>query len=193
MEKIAIKIARWLGNNGGNQEEIEYYAYSIETILNYISTFGLLLIISALFNVVAITLIWMSFWVVLRYAAGGVHAATSLHCFFITLSMGIGSIAAILLLDYFSATIFIPIGIAFSIIVVFAIAPVLNENNPIPENKMASIGRRAKIIVLAESVLTIILFCVNVRNLAYSGVVAMVVVTILAMIGYLKNKCPNVE
>ena len=189
MEKLALKIARWLGQNGGNEDDIEVYVYGIEVVLNYILTFGLLTILSIIFDVLAVTLVWMGFWVSLRYAAGGGHASTQLRCFLLTMLTGIISVLVIVLLNHFFIPYFLLAGLVFSNIIVFVLAPVINTNNPIPISKRNSVKKTARIIIVIESILVILFFIVPVlRQYSYAGTVSMIGVTTLSLIGYFQNK-----
>ena len=194
MEKLALKIATWIGLNGGNKDDIEVYTYGLEVVLNYIWTFGLLTILSIIFDTLSITLVWMGFWVSLRYAAGGGHALTQLKCFLFTIITGTLSITVITLLNYFSLPYFLLAGLVFSNIVVFVLAPVINDNNPIPISKRNSVKKTARIIVIIESVLVILLFMIpELRQFSYAGTVSMLGVTILSLIGFFQNKHNQVD
>ena len=185
MKKISNNISDWLVEKGLNSDDREIYSYAIECLLNTILTFGIILIIGAVFQRFLITLTWMIFFLPLRHTSGGLHAPNHIGCLILSLSIGIGCI----FLNSILAQInwFIWAGLIFNIIVIFAFAPVLHANHPLSKPRVDGTRRSARIIVCIESCIVILLYFFISDKFYVAALLGMLSATSSTLIGHFIN------
>ncbi len=183
---IANHIANWLVNNGAKEDKQEIYAYGVECLLNTFLTFGVILIASFFMHKTSIALIWFFFFLPLRHTSGGAHASTSLRCFMISISIGIGSM---LLNSFISKYIWlILVGIIFSLIIIFSFAPVVHPNHPISQRRVPKVRKAVRTIILIQSCLIILFLLLRINSIAAAAVLGILSASFSTAIGYFINR-----
>ncbi len=186
MEKLSSSFAEWLVNKGADAENKEIYAYSMECLLNTILTFGIILITGAVLNLFAATVVWSLFFLPLRHSSGGLHAPNHIGCLIISLSVGIGC----MLLNALLVGIVFPLvlaGVAGSIAIVFALAPVIHRNHPLSQARIAKMRKIARILMLAEGALCILLLFAAPASITVAAVLGILSASISSLVGRLLN------
>lgn len=185
MECLANKMAQWIAQNGGNEDSREVYAYGIECALNTLVTFGIILAVGAAADRIGITLVWFAFFLPLRHTSGGLHASSHIGCLVISLSVGIG---CMFLSPYFSMTWVIIAGLIISFIIIFAYAPVIHPNHPVPENRIHKIRSTSRSIIVIESIVTATFIRFELRTFAAAAILGILAASLSTLIGYLHNR-----
>ena len=191
LERLAIKITDLLVARGADPENKEVYAYAIEYILSNIVSYGMLLILAGIFNVLPTMLLFLLFWIPLRSNIGGLHAPSQALCLLLSAIFGIG---AVLLAIYFVPGItMLLIFIALSIIVTFLIAPVIHPNHPVSEKRRLKGKKTARIVVIAESVIILLCFTYLPHWVASTGAYSVAFAVLFGVLGKLVNQASKAQ
>ncbi|HBQ85641.1 MAG TPA: hypothetical protein DD811_04040 [Syntrophomonas sp.] len=91
IEKIALNMAKGLGNTLDSEESVEIYAYALQGLLMLI--LNLILVVSAAFflKIVPTTLVFLAVFIPFRAFGGGVHLSTFPRCIMIGSFLMLGS------------------------------------------------------------------------------------------------------
>lgn len=167
-------------------EKREIYIYGLEVILLNGGLLITFLIISLLCGEMVNFLAYLIFFLPMRLFSGGYHAETSERCFILSTIMFGASIAVSKLIPllYISNTGKI-IG-AVSVIVIFVLAPLINENNPLNQTQR----RRNRIILctlLFIDLVFYILSCNYAWTIASNELIFIVMDAVLLLTGKLKQ------
>lgn len=170
------KTAAGLAENGNIQEKyIELYAKAMEVAL----AMGVNLVTGLLIGYFCgmwwhcITLLIA--FIPLRSYAGGYHARGYISCYFESCAL---LTAALLFIKYYIIEKNITVRIwqlfLISVIVIFLLAPLADENKPISEKEAKVFKRRTRIILIAETLLVVIFTCLRV-DYSYSIMMAITI------------------
>lgn len=170
----------------------EVYVYGLEVILLNGGLLVTFLIISLLCGEMMNFLAYLIFFLPMRLFSGGYHAETSERCFVLSTIMFGVSIATtkffpLLYLNWK----WIAAGVA-SIIIILALSPMINENNPLTKVQQ----KRNRIIVcilLAVDLVVFILCCNYAWNIASNELVFISINALLLIFGRLKQILPKEE
>ncbi len=187
---MLARLARWFTDlliaRGADPENKEIYAYAIEYILSNIVSYGLLLILAAIFHVLPTMLLFLLFWVPIRTNFGGLHAPSQALCLVLSAIFGIG---AVFLAIYFIPDILILfIFLALSIIITFMIAPVVHPNHPVSEQRRLRGKKITRIIIIIESVIIALCFVFFPHWISSAGVYSVVFAVIFGLLGAIVNR-----
>jgi accessory gene regulator B len=186
LERLAKKITDLLLARGADPENREIYAYAIEYILSSIVSYGILLILAGIFNVLPTMLLFLLFWIPLRSNVGGLHAPSQGLCLLLSAVFGIG---AVLLSIYFVPGIgALLILLALSIVGTFLIAPVIHPNHPVSEKRRLKGKKTARIIIVAESAVILLCFLFFPHWVASAGAYSVVFAVLFGVLGKIVNK-----
>ena len=186
MNKIANCIASWMASNEVSSDNAEIYAYAIECLLNTILTLGLIIVIGAITGRLLITLVWMVFFLPIRHMSGGLHAPNHIGCLISSLAVGTACMFLAPLLK--GQDWFIYIGTVLSIIIIFAFAPVIHSNHPMSYKKVRQMKISARVIIIIESVIVLLLHYCTKTNLAFAAILGVLSATISTGIGHFHDQ-----
>lgn len=188
-EKVSKKYANFLVKNGAPKNMQEVYAYGMESFLIYFSIYGTIFICGLVMQLWIEALMWMVAWTILRNCIGGSHGKTHLHCFIVSSVIGIISLVFSKIFFVTSFGYIVVIGIIFSTIIVFRIAPVEHQVKKISNIhiKMRT-KRNARLCIALFSLIVAILFIFTNSIYPYILTLAMVGVTLMALMGYSTNQ-----
>lgn len=171
-------------------EQRDVYIYGLEVILLNGSVLFAFMLMSFLFKEWIHYLAFLVAFVPLRIFSGGYHANTSERCFLVSVLMYGVSLAAIKLIQNLSMHwSFLAAGI-ISVVVILAMAPLINKNNPLSVSQK----NRNRIIAYAILVLDLILFilcCSKYWKFASSELIFICLNAILLILGKLKDQLTN--
>ncbi len=185
MNRLANRISDYLIGLGLDASKKEIYTYAIEGLLNSIFIFGSILAIGAALHKFHIALIWMLFFLPVRHTTGGIHANSHLMCYIVSLSVGVCSILAADSIAKISWMLYA--GLAFSLLIVFLFAPVIHPNHPLSQERIASIRKKARIIICTEccALLGIGFASFIPKSIIAAALLGVLSATISTFIGYL--------
>jgi len=155
-EEISLRL-----NSSDNEKEV--YAYSIEVLLSLLINLVILFITSYVLNKVLHLFVFIVFFSGLRAFAGGYHAKTHFECISISFLIFIISIMCSMYLKQFGEIILV-FGVFFSLLMVFYLAPVENENKPLNENERKKFELYSRITVVFLSLIVIALYFMKIQT-----------------------------
>lgn len=189
IERISEKFARKLIQAGIiSEEDTDVYAYgffqSVMMLLNIVTT----LILGIIFQLLIPCIILNLAYIPIRVNAGGHHASSPLKCY-------INSTVIIALLLSIIKWIAIPTFISMAILtvssaVIFILAPVETENNPLDESERQVFKRRARVILCVEIAVFVILLTISKNQIAGTIALGLLTEGLMLIIGCVKNHNP---
>ena len=187
LERLSEKFAGKLIKAGIiSEEDTDVYTYgffqSVMMILNIVTT----LILGILFQLLIPCIILNLAYIPIRTNAGGHHASSPLKCYInstVIIAVLLSIIKWVLIPKLISIVILI-----VSSVVIFILAPVETENNPLDEVERQVFERRTRFILIIEAILFFIslIFCKNWINKTIA--LGLFTECIMLVIGYIKNK-----
>ncbi len=186
INKLFRQAAANLAAHGNIQEKyIDLYAKAMEVALATGINLIVALLIGGFLGMWWHCVILLAAFIPLRSYAGGYHARGYVGCF---LESCILLIAVLLCIKYFAVKSIMLSSIwqlfLVSIAVIFFLAPLADENKPISEKEAGFFRKRARIIVVVEAVLVLILTWFQV-DYSYSIIMAIV----LSAFALVLHKC----
>lgn len=149
-EEIKLRL-----NSSDNEKEI--YAYSIEVLISLFINFFILSTTAYLLKKQVELIVFIVFFSGLRSYAGGYHARTHIECIILSFCLFvISASSSAYLMEY--GNILLILGVLFSVIMVFMLAPTESENKPLSKRERVKYKRISRILVIVLSLITIYLY-----------------------------------
>lgn len=181
MNYIAKRFATWFVQHGARAEDEEIYAYAMECLLNTTLTFMVILLIGGIVHRLVPAVIWMVFFLCIRHFSGGLHAPNHIACFLFSVAIGTACMFLTPLLNGQAWLIYS--GVAVSILIIFAFAPIIHSSHPLSEAKVRRMKKTARVMILIESCFILCLHIILQTELAYAAVLGILSATISTLIG----------
>lgn len=179
---ISSKIAdNLISSDHIDQDERDIYIFGLNTLLIHLLNFLSMLLIAALMRQSWEYLLFMFLFIPLRSYAGGYHASSPMRCY--VLSTGI-MVMVLLLVKLIGgqADLWLGIGLlAVSTVLIFILAPVENANKPLDTQEKMIFGRRAKITLIIELLLSALCWSCS-WNVAFWTAVAAITVAAASLV-----------
>ena len=150
-EEIVIRL-----NSSDNEKEI--YAYSIEVLISLFINFIIISITAYILKKQVELIVFIVYFSGLRSYAGGYHAKTHIECIVLSFCLFIISAISSTYIVEYGRTILI-LGILFSVVMVFALAPTESENKPLSNKNHDKNKKISRVLVLLFSVSAVCLYC----------------------------------
>jgi accessory gene regulator B len=122
----------------------------------------------------------------IRSYAGGYHAGTRRKCYLFSILAVSAVLLGIRLIPWNDYIVVISVIVAG--IIVLTLAPVEDANKPLDELETKVYGRRARILLAVLSILAVGLWFAGVEQVALAVVMALVLITVMLILGAVKNK-----
>lgn len=142
-------------------DEIEIYQYGNEIIISSFLDFLIVFVLGLVFNKIICAFLFFLAFILLRSFSGGYHAETYMKCkiiFMINLSI-------VLYVLLYAEDIYRPymlvILLLFSLIVVWRLSPIENENKPLSNEEVLMNAKRSKYIIVLQGVIILITYRIN--------------------------------
>ena len=154
-EVLSERITEWLlANEAIPREDKEIYRYGIQQGMIALVNLGTTMIIGMVFGKLLESLLFMTAYIPLRSFAGGYHAKTAVRCYFFSIVMISAVLWGMRYVTY-SSLIFGWLT-AISGSVIWFLVPVEDRNKPLDDVEKVVYRKRARGIVLAESILSLL-------------------------------------
>lgn len=156
VEKISQLLAEKIVLNIGQEEDQEIYEYGLQIFLNTLFSISIVLVLSILIKEFCGTVIFLISYCSIRLYAGGLHADTNNKCMMIFVG---GYVIASIITQNIEITLnagIIIILLLFNVCIGFW-APVDALNNPVPIQKRSIMRKRASLISIIITGVTIIM------------------------------------
>ena len=168
------------------EADSELYEYGFWQGGVLIFNFITVILLGILFNMLLESVIFLIFYGVLRTIAGGYHARTQNTCYILSIIL---MIVVLIMLKTFPWNIILCcILTVLSISVIFILAPIQDENKLLDETEKSFFKKLSRIISLLYGFIIFLLFLFNKNELAYCVVISLFTLTIMLVLGKIRNK-----
>lgn len=161
MRKILERIVNFMEENGSIQSEYrEVYIFALQTIVVYAFNIATGVVIGIFMKELLYCMIFLTAFILLRQEAGGYHAPGWKSCYF--LSCGILVLTLLWVKEEFAYQTYITMIAALAAgtgIILFA--PLEDKNKPLEEEEKKVLGKKVRIIVVAEMIVGMVFLIVN--------------------------------
>lgn len=174
-----------LKHNSIDESSIDIYQYGNEVIISSLIDVIIVIAIGVLFNELGQAVAFFITFFALRCFTGGYHANTYFKCklvFVINILLVLCIIHQQKLYNIYSLTLIC----LFSVIVVFALAPIDNNNKPLTKLEKKTNSNKARFIVLSTTIIIYILYYYT-RITSFTMLLALFSVTIAMIIEYTRK------
>lgn len=187
METIANKIASYLDTDQTTWNETEriQMVLGLQVLLHNIVMIGTILFLTALTGMLWEASILLTAYGILKMAAGGVHFKTSCACLIATTAFVMTGVLVSWQLDIGLASIFIIYAACF--IALMGMGPQGTENNPVSEENFEKLRKKAAWIIFIYLIITFFMFSVNLKNVPYLLLIAVVFETLSVVPLFIKR------
>lgn len=187
LEKLSHKIGDDLVHSGVvKAEDAEIYIYGINQILVSLFNVSSALIIGMILGVFFEIAIFIVSYIPLRSFAGGYHAKTPLRCYvFSVIMLSLVSVGMKYL--YLTEWVYYAVLLVTALIVVL-FSPIEDRNKPLDEIEHKVYKKRAIFILVADILIGFALKLAGLGNLFVAVVYSFVVLSVMLLLGWVKNK-----
>lgn len=191
LKELSNKITKKLVDiNIIDVADSELYEYGFWQGGVLIFNFLTVVLLGILFNMLLESIIFLIFYGVLRTIAGGYHARTQHVCYILSVLL---MIVVLTILKTFPWNIILCcILTVLSISVIFILAPVQDENKLLDETEKIVFKKLSRVISISYGFIIFLLFLFNKNELAYCIVISLFTLTIMLMLGKIRNKSRNI-
>ncbi len=189
IEKLAKKVVAWqVKKDHLSKKDEKLYTYAYELLIGQAVNIMIACFLAIVFHSYTTVLIFLASYIPLRSYAGGYHAKTYNMCTIVsTVLMYIVCIAAKVIPPHYIIWVNLGGGI-ISGILIFIFAPVQDYNKPLDQAERECYRRRSREVWTAETVLLVICYLLNARNISLAVTLGHLVLSVLLCIGSVKNK-----
>ena len=186
-EVLSERITGWLlANEAFPREDKEIYRYGIQQGMIALLNLGTTMIIGMVFGKLLESILFMAAYIPLRSYAGGYHAKTAVRCYFFSIVM-MSAVLWVMRYVMHSALICGCLTAIFGSVIWFLV-PVEDRNKPLDEVEKVVYRKRARGILLAESVIAVILLLLNSKRIAICMTMVFCVMAVMLLLGQWKNR-----
>lgn len=158
------------------QNKIEIIQYGFEIFLSSAFILFSIPLYAAIMFKLSEGMVFLAFFMPIRLFSGGYHATTYRKCYICTISLFIVTVISSYLLPI-KNIIFVLVALTGSSVYIFINAPCINEHHPLTESRYRKNKLQARITVIIESIMSIILYWIN------KGLCTVSVYTLLLVVG----------
>ena len=187
LKRLSNKITKKLVDiNVIEEADSELYEYGFWQGGVLFFNFLTVVLLGILFNMLLESIIFLIFYGVLRTIAGGYHARTQHVCYILSVLL---MIVVLTILKTFPWNIILCCVLTvLSILVIFILAPIQDENKLLDETEKSFFKKLSRIISLLYGFIIFLLFLFNKNELAYCVVISLFTLTIMLVLGKIRNK-----
>ena len=187
LKELSNKITKKLVDiNIIEAADSELYEYGFWQGSVLFFNFLTVVLLGILFNMLLESIIFLIFYGVLRTIAGGYHARTQHACYILSILLMV--VVLIMLKTFPWNTIICCILTILSISVIFILAPVQDENKLLDETEKKIFKKLSRVISLLYGFIIFLLFLLNKNELAYCVVISLFTISIMLIIGEIRNE-----
>ncbi len=185
-EVLSERITEWLlANEAIPREDKEIYRYGIQQGMIALVNLGTTVVIGLVFGKLLESLLFMAAYIPLRSYAGGYHAKTAVRCYFFSIVM-MGAVLWVMRYVMYSALICGCLT-AISGSVIWLLVPVEDRNKPLDDVEKVVYRKRARGIVLTESILSLLTMFFSWERLGMCMTLVLCVMVLMLLLGKRKN------
>ena len=167
-------------------DDRELYVYGFNQGLNILLNLITTLVVGLLFRNILELAIFIAAYIPLRSFAGGYHAKTPLRCYIYSIIMLILVSVGMKYLLFVDMVYYVIL--AISALIIFVLSPVEGKNKPLDKIEIKVYRKRLLLIMLNELIICVVFKALDINKLFISIVYALFVMSIVLLIGIIKNK-----
>lgn len=185
-EVLSERISEWLlASEAISREDKEIYQYGIQQGMIVLLNLGTTMVIGMVFGRLLESILFMAAYIPLRSYAGGYHAKTAVRCYFFSILMMSAVLWVMRYVTYSGLVCGCLTAVSGSMI--WFLVPVEDRNKPLDDVEKVVYRKRARRIVLAESILSVLAVLCNRRHLGMCMTLGLCVMVLMLMLGKWKN------
>lgn len=187
-EVLSERVTEWLiVNETMAREDKEIYRYGIQQGMIALLNLGTTVVIGLVFGKLLESILFLAAYIPLRSFAGGYHAKTVVRCYFFSIVM----ISAVLWVMRYVTYSGLICGCltAISSGAIWFLVPVEDRNKPLDDVEKVVYRKRARGIVLVESILSFFAILCNGKQLGMCMTLVLCVLALMLLLGKWKNVC----
>lgn len=173
-------------NNIIEEKQREIYAYGLSQLIVYLYNFLTVIVIGLIFGMVWQSIAFTAFYMMIRPYAGGYHARTPQMCYVYSLIMIIAVLFLIKIIPL-NGLLYLLI-YAISSIIILKLSPVEDENKPLDNIEKVVFRKRAIKSHIILSLCCLIFWFVKLKELSLCILLALFVLSIMLVLGEIKNR-----
>lgn len=186
IDYVSKKVLKWLISTGAiESKESDVYLfgihYAILSTINMMTT----LIIGLFLGCVKECLIFIATYLPLRSYAGGYHARTEGRCYLASalLSFVVLSSSKVYPLDLLTFCVLL-----LSVLMIWFISPVADENKPLDEMEIRIYSKRMKIILIVDIIAMALCYAIKMYWVVRVVCISFIMLDVILLLGVLRNK-----
>ncbi len=185
-EVLSERVTGWLlANEAIPREDKEIYRYGIQQGMIALVNLGTTIVIGMVFGRLLESILFMAAYMPLRSFAGGYHAKTAVRCYFFSIVM-MSAVLWVMRCVTYSGLVCGCLTVVSGSIIWFLV-PVEDRNKPLDELEKVVYRKRARKIVLAESILSLIAGFCGLKRLGMCMTMVLCVMVLMLLLGMWKN------
>lgn len=187
MEKIAEKLTNYIiKKNAISEEDYEIYKYGFLTGMEMILCIATCFIISIQIHMMSECVIFFLIFIALRSFVGGLHMDNFVACYLCSV---VTLFSTLLLIKYYpfsniSTTVFI----ICSLVLIYKINPVENDNRPTDKREKQIFSQRIKQILMIICIATLFIYLLKWNKVLNTIMYTLIVIFVSMILGIVKNK-----
>lgn len=167
-------------------EDREIYLYGVKQGLTILLNLITICAIGIVSKMLWQSILFMAAYIPLRSFAGGYHAKTPLRCYIYSIIMLILVSVGMKYLLFVDMVYYVIL--AISALIIFVLSPVEDKNKPLDKIEIKVYRKRLLLIMLIELIICVVFKALDINKLFISIVYALFVMSIVLLIGIIKNK-----
>lgn len=192
--KISDKISFYLVNRQNKEDyQQEILSFGIEAIIYKIIHFGVAILIGAMFGRIIDILIFHIFYQKIRTYTGGYHAKTNFLCFLSSCGIAVVTLSFWSFCSQKYYIIFIVTILVISIPIILILSPIEDKNKPLDEIEQKVYRKKGRFYLFVEVIAIMILWIADFLSIALVGSTALLVLTIMLVLGKNVNAKNNIK
>ncbi len=150
MEFVSAHLAkRMVFYNIIDEDDVEYYRYSIQLFIEFVIAISMILILAAILSVFVETVSFLTAFLIIRRYSDGYHCKLSISCFILSVLCTLSVVIAVPYLNYNRAVYCI--AILISVIFLLVVGNCNNPDANLTEEELSNLKNRSRIIVVLFS------------------------------------------
>lgn len=188
METLANRIVSYLDTDRTIWNDIErtQMILGFQVLFHNVVMIGTILFAAALTGMFWEAVILFTAYGILKMTAGGVHFKTSCACLIGTGTFVMTGVLVSRHLDIGLMNILMIYAVCFMALIV--VGPQGTENNPISEENYGKLRKKTALIIFIYLIITSFMFVLNIKDVPYLLLVALVFETLSIVPSFLKNR-----
>lgn len=164
-------------------EDFELYAYGFFVILSRILFLIITILLGILFDIVWESVLFYTFFSLIRSYAGGIHAPKEWMCILFTSILFVFCIGTIKFLTLTNLNAFIYVLFLLSIMAILILSPLDTKEKPINAKEKKIYRKTTYLLLLAIIVFSVVMLISNKQSFFYSGMISTVLESVLLLFG----------